>query len=567
MPERPFVHLHCHTHYSLLDGANRIPELVAHVKSLGMNAVRHHRPRQPVRRDRVLPRVQGRPASTRSSATRPTSPPASAPSARPSAAATPASTSRCSPRTRPGFKNLIKMASVAFLEGYYYVPRIDKELLEAHSEGLICLSRLRVRASSASSSSRTRCDEADEAGRLVRTRSSARTSTSRSRTTAWTSRSCCADGAIDIANQLGLPLVATCDAHYLRRTTPPPTTCCCASTPASCATTRTACATAATSSTSAPPEEMYGLFPGHADAVAAQPGDRRRRATSSSTSRSGTSPSSRRRRGKTPDEYLRELCEAGLTERYGDNPPEAVADAARARAGHHLPDGLRQLLPHRLGLRALRPRERHPGTRPRLGVRRARQLRPEAQPRRPLEYDLLFERFLDPNRTEAPDIDIDFCQDRREEVIAVRQARSTARTASPRSRTFGTLAAKAALKDVGRVLDVPLERVNRLTKHGARRCSTSRSTTPLEQSRRTSSASTTTTREVRELIDIARKLEGTNRNAGTHAAGVVIANGPLTDYVPRAARRPQGRRRRAAATARRSSPRSGSWATSRRSAC
>ena len=80
----------------------------------------------------------------------------------------------------------------------------------------------------------------------------------------------------------------------------------------------------------------------------------------------------------------------------------------------------------------------------------------------PLEYDLLFERFLDPNRSEAPDIDIDFCQDRREEVIAYVKRRygeaSVAQIA-----TFGTLAARAAVKDVGRVLDVPLVRVAQLT--------------------------------------------------------------------------------------------------------
>src|SRR3954454_19876300 len=81
----------------------------------------------------------------------------------------------------------------------------------------------------------------------------------------------------------------------------------------------------------------------------------------------------------------------------------------------------------------------------------------------PLEYDLLFERFLDPNRAEAPDIDIDFCQDRREQVIAyVRQKYGEMSVAQ--IVTFGTLAARAAIKDVGRVLDVPLDRVNQLTK-------------------------------------------------------------------------------------------------------
>src|SRR5437879_11649824 len=80
----------------------------------------------------------------------------------------------------------------------------------------------------------------------------------------------------------------------------------------------------------------------------------------------------------------------------------------------------------------------------------------------PLEYDLLFERFLDPNRSEAPDIDIDFCQERREEVLQYVREKYGAESVAQIG-TFGTMAAKAAIKDVGRVLDVPLDRVNRLT--------------------------------------------------------------------------------------------------------
>ncbi len=80
----------------------------------------------------------------------------------------------------------------------------------------------------------------------------------------------------------------------------------------------------------------------------------------------------------------------------------------------------------------------------------------------PLEYDLLFERFLDPNRSEAPDIDIDFCQDRRDEVIAYVKAKYGEASVAQIT-TFGTLAARAAIKDVGRVLNIPLERVTQLT--------------------------------------------------------------------------------------------------------
>src|SRR5947208_200016 len=151
----------------------------------------------------------------------------------------------------------------------------------------------------------------------------------------------------------------------------------------------------------------------------------------------------------------------------------------------------------------------------------------------PLEYDLLFERFLDPNRSEAPDIDIDFCQDRRDQVIDYVKRKYGVESVAQIG-TFGTLAAKAALKDVGRALDVPLERVNQLCKLVPLKGST---TIPLsldetlEQSpdfRREYDSDPT----VRQWVDIARKLEGMNRNVGTHAAGVVIADGPITDYVP-----------------------------------
>src|SRR5207253_354758 len=147
----------------------------------------------------------------------------------------------------------------------------------------------------------------------------------------------------------------------------------------------------------------------------------------------------------------------------------------------------------------------------------------------PLEYDLLFERFLDPSRSEAPDIDIDFCQDRREQVIAyVKQKygeQSVAQIA-----TFGTLAAKAALKDVGRVLDVPLARVTQLTNWVPKGLGVTLADT-LQQSPEFREAYNTDP-QVRDLVDIAKTLEGTNRQSGIHAAGVVIANGPLTEYVP-----------------------------------
>src|SRR5262249_50833377 len=139
MSDRPFVHLHCHTHYSLLDGASRVPELVERVKKLGMNAVAmtdHGNLYGAIEFYRECKAAGVNPIIGYE------------------AYVAPGKRTERDARRRgdagyhltllakntTGFRNLIKMSSVAFLEGYHYVPRIDKELLEAHSEGLICLS-------------------------------------------------------------------------------------------------------------------------------------------------------------------------------------------------------------------------------------------------------------------------------------------------------------------------------------------------------------------------------------------------------------------------------------------
>jgi DNA polymerase-3 subunit alpha len=534
MPDRPFVHLHCHTHYSLLDGASRIPELVAHVKSQGMNAVAI------TDHGNLFGAIEFYQACTEAGLN-----PIIGYEAY---VATGHRTERTAKRRgeaanhltllakdRTGFKNLIKMASLAYTEGFYHVPRIDKELLEGHHEGLICLSGC---ASSEFSDFILKED-------LAQARDLAR----------WFHRlfgddfyvevqnnglkvqTACAEGAIDIANELGLPLVATSDAHYLRREDAP------AHDVLLCINTRKLLDDPARMRYGdgdgkmvdqfyvCGPDEMYVRFAGREEAV------KRTQEIADGCHlqldlKQRYFPAFTPPKAQAPEQYLRELCEAGLAERYASATPELLQQA-------------RQRLEHELGIIC------------RMGfasyflivwdfVRFAQSRGIPAGARGsgcgaivsyvlklsnvcPLEYDLLFERFLDPNRSEAPDIDIDFCQDRREEVIAyVREKygeKSVAQIA-----TFGTMAAKAAIKDVGRVLNVPLDRVNRLTGMVPRVLNISLDDA-LAQSpdlRREYDGDP----EIKKLIDIARKLEGTNRNVGTHAAGVVIANGDITEYVP-----------------------------------
>src|SRR5262249_36753987 len=232
---------------------------------------------------------------------------------------------------------------------------------------------------------------------------------------------------------------------------------------------------------------------------------------------------------KKPEEFLRELCDQGLRDRFGDSPPFTAVERLR----------------HELEIIC------------RMGfasyflivwdfVRFARENGIPASARGsacgslvayvlhlsnvdPLNYDLLFERFLDPNRSEAPDIDIDLCKEGRDRVIAYVRGKYGEDSVAQIG-TFGTMAARAAVRDVGRVLNIPLARVDQV----AKMIPTTLGIT-LDEALKANPelrAEYDVDLQIHELIDIARRLEGTNRNATTHAAGVVISDGPLTDRVP-----------------------------------
>ncbi|MFO0927963.1 MAG: DNA polymerase III subunit alpha [Gemmataceae bacterium] len=525
MSSRPFVHLHCHTHYSLLDGASRVPELVETVKKQGMNAVAitdHGNLYGAIEfytacRGGGLNPIIGYEAYV-------------APGKR---------TERDARRrgdagfhltllaqNETGFRNLIKMASIAFLEGYHYVPRIDKELLEAHSEGLICLSG----CASSEFSEYILKDQIAEATRLAEWfhRVFGKNFYVEIQNNGLDIQKICAQAAIDIANRLGLPLVATCDAHYLTRDDAlPHDVLLCINTGKTLGD-ENRMRYGSDQFYVRAPEEMYRLFPEHHEAI---------KRTQQIADGCDIRLDFKKRHfpvylppaGKTPEAYLRELCDAGVRERYGDNPPDAV----RTRLEHELgvicrmgfasyflivSDFVRFAVERGIPCSA---RGSACGALVSFVLKLSHV--------DPLDYDLLFERFLDPNRTEAPDIDIDFCQDRREEVIAyVRQKYGEASVAQ--IATFGTLAARAAIKDVGRALNFPLARVIQLTEMIPTRLGITLDDALKENGDLRQLYQTDT--EVTRLLDIARTLEGTNRQSGIHAAGVVIANGPLTDYVP-----------------------------------
>jgi DNA polymerase-3 subunit alpha len=531
MPDSPFVHLHCHSHYSLLDGANRVPELVSHVKKQGMNACAitdHGNLFGAIEfylecRSAGINPIIGYEAYV-------------APGKRTEREAKKRGEAgyhlTLLAKNAAGFKNLIKMASSAYLEGYYYIPRIDKELLADHHEGIICLSG----CASSEFSEWILKDKMEEAEKVC----------------AWFAKlfgkdfyvevqnngidvqRLCAQGAIDIANKLGLPLVATSDAHYLTREDAP------AHDVLLCINTGKTLNDANRMRYGngdgrmidqfyvCGPEEMYRRFPELPDAV------RRSQEIADGVDiqlnlKARHFPVFTPPKGKKPEEFLRALCEKGLRQRYGDNPAQAVLDRLEHELGIICRMGFASYFLIVWDFVNFAMENGIPCSARGSGCGALVSYVLKLSHVDPLEYDLLFERFLDPNRSEAPDIDIDFCQDRREEVIAYVKRRYGEESVAQIG-TFGTMAARAAIKDVGRALDLSLERVNQLTNMVPKTLGITLDEA-LDQSGELKQAYQSDT-AVRELIDIARKLEGTNRNAGTHAAGVVIANGPLSDYVP-----------------------------------
>src|SRR5437868_7522326 len=318
MADRPFVHLHCHTHYSLLDGASRIPELVAHVKGLGMNAVAitdHGNLYGAIEfyrecHDAGVNPIIGYEAYV-------------APAGRTEREARKRGDAgfhlTLLAQNRTGFKNLMKMASAAFLEGYHFVPRIDKELLAAHCEGIICLSG----CASGEFSELILKDQLEEATALAEwfARLFGKNFYVEIQNNGLDLQKRCAECAIDIANRLGLPLVATSDAHYL----------CQADSAAHdvllCINTgrtrgdENRLRYGSDQFYVRGPAEMYALFPEQAAAV------QRSQEIADACAidldfKSRQFPVFAPPENKSPEVYLRELCAQGLRARYGDPPRE-----------------------------------------------------------------------------------------------------------------------------------------------------------------------------------------------------------------------------------------------------
>jgi len=525
-----FAHLHTHSEYSLLDGANRIPDLVAQVQKLGMDslAVTDHGNLHAAwsfyseAKAKKLRPILGFEAYLAYGDRRSTQKPADAPA--------PYSHLVLLAKNRVGYQNLVRLSSIGFTEGFYRRPRIDKEVLSRHAEGIVCLAAC-LSGEIAHSLRLDRFDEARAAAEWFARLFGKDGFWLEIQEHGIPDERRVADGMLQLGRELGLGVVATNDAHYLRRED------------AEAHDVLLAIGTGADlddpkrfrftgqESYVKSEQEMRALFPDHPETIA-------------NTAR------------------VAELCEFDFEKRYyvpSFPLPEGYADensmlrdlaeaGARVRYGDPLPGPVRERLDYELSvittagyagyflivqdfIAAARAKgiPVGPGRGSAAGSLVAYALRITDVD--PLRFDLLFERFLNPERVSMPDIDVDFCFERRGEVIEYVRERY-GRESVGQIITFGTMKARAAVKDVARVLKVPPGEADRLTKlipsGPAYSLTIPEAVRKVDELRDLVKASPL----YRRMVDLSARIEGIARHASVHAAGVVIAPGPLQEYVP-----------------------------------
>ena len=520
-----FAHLHVHTEYSLLDGASRIRELVQTVKELGMNsvAITDHGAMYGVidfyktaKKEGIKPiigcEVYLAPASRRD--------------------AFEVNGTRyyhliLLAENNEGYRNLVKLVSLANIEGMYYKPRVDKELLRQYHEGIICLSAciageipqmlLQDNRERADALVREYIDIFGKENFFIEIQDHGMPEEKKAN-----------EGLVALAEKYGLGLAATNDLHYVHKedSTFHDVLLCIQTGKTMDDTTRMRFPSDEFYLKS--PQEMRDLFAAYPEAIAN---------TQRIADRCNVEfefghlhlPNFPLPEGMTDEMYLRQLCDENIASRY-----ETITDEVKQRLEYELG------IIHKMGYDSYF-----------LIVwdfiNYARSVGIAVGPGRgsaagsivayilgitnidPLKYALLFERFLNPDRVTMPDIDIDFCYIRREEVIDyVKRRYGDDHVAQ--IITFGTMAAKGAIRDVGRALNMPYADVDRVAKLVPAELGMT-----LDKALKNSSEFRNlyeNDAQVKRLIDFARSVEGLPRHSSTHAAGVVIARNPLTDYVP-----------------------------------
>ncbi len=435
-----------------------------------------------------------------------------------------------------GYRNLTALISKGFLEGYYYKPRIDLDLLAKHNEGLIVLSGC-MSGLVAAPLLKNDYDTAKKNAKIYEQIFGDRFYIEVMRH-GMPEEDIINQGLVKVARELNVPIVATNDSHYLdRRDAPAHDVLLCIGTGKTVAdTSRMKFYSDQFYVKSA--EEMYELWADLPEACenTVKIAERIDIKIPEKTFHLPhyPVPQTPEAQERTDESYLREICETGLLDRYGTE--RAAGDAA-----------LRERFEYELGviikmgfasyflivwdfIKYARDRDIPVGPGRGSAVGSVISYCLHITNLDPLQFNLIFERFLNPDRISMPDIDTDFCVERRDEVIAyVTEKYGKDRVAQ--IVTFGTMAARAAVRDAGRALAVPLPEVDKVAKlipSGPNGMSIGAAIEEIPELK----ALYATRPDIRNLLDTAKTIEGLARNAGTHAAGVVISAGPLIDYTP-----------------------------------
>ncbi|MFA5907545.1 MAG: DNA polymerase III subunit alpha [Vicinamibacterales bacterium] len=534
---KDFVHLHLHTEFSLLDGACRIDELLDEAQRLKMPALavtEHGNMFSSVvfhdaARKRGINPILGCEVYV-------------APGDRRDKSGTPGETANhlvLLAENEIGFKNLIKLVSSGYTEGFYYKPRIDKEILAQHAEGLIGLSSC-LKGEVASGI------RAEQAGKALAAAAQYRDILGKGnfflemQFQGIEEQRIVNNGLIPIARDLDMPLVVTNDVHYLRHGDHKPHDI-------------LLCIGTGKSvndvnrlkyhgdqfflKTAAQMAEVFGDYP-----------EAMKNTLLIAERCNVTIPQGQNHlpkfavpEGYTLDDYFEHVVREGYQQRL-----ERLRQLDEKDQLRHTIAEYDERLVYEI---AMIKKMEYPGYFMIVWdfIRYARDHGIPVGPGRgsaagslvawalritdvdPLHYDLIFERFLNPERVSLPDIDVDFCERRRGEVIEYVTAKYGRENVS-QIITFGTMKAKAVIRDVGRVMDMPYADVDRIAKQIP---------PALDMTLEKALAENPVLRDmakndsrVNDLLEMGKRLEGVSRNAGVHAAGVVIAPGPITDYAP-----------------------------------
>ena len=524
---RNFTHLHVHTGFSLLDGSSKIKELVKKTKELGMDSIA-------ITDHGVMYGCVEFYKAAKAEGIKPII----------GCEVYVASKSRFDKENSPdnfyyhlvllaennkGYDNLIKIVSYGFKDGFYYKPRVDIELLEKYHEGIIALS-----ACLAGPVARTIIRQSYDKGKEV----ALRYNNIFGENNFFLELQDHMDGSVDqqtvnqslmrMHQETGIPLVATNDCHYISPEDAE------AHDILLCIQTNTTVDEADRMRYEGgqyyvkSPEEMYSLFP-YAHQACENTYKIAQRCNVEFEFGNYKLPVFDVPEGKTAVEYLSELALNGLKERYGEVTPKL-----KERLDYELSiiiqmgfvdyflivwDFIKYAKDNGISV--------GPGRGSAAGSIVAYSLR--ITDIDPIKYDLIFERFLNPERVSMPDIDIDFCYERRGEVIDYVR-RKYGNDQVVQIVTFGTMAARNAIRDVGRALNIPYADVDRVAKMVPQELHITIEKALVKNPEFKEIYDTDPT--VKHLIDMSMKLEGLPRHTSTHAAGVIISDRPVEDYVP-----------------------------------